>query len=245
LELTLYLGTLRAPARDWSLFVHLVDELDIILTQEDRYPRQGLVRATALQPGERWAELVRLRIPDAAVAPARLSLVMGFYDRRTWERLPAQGPDSVPLGDHVRFGDWILRPRPGGYPNPVSYRFGRQIELIGFEVAPRRVRPGEAVRLTLYWQALGPVARDYTVFTHILEPPQTLWGQEDRPPDPPTSQWQVGVVYRESYTLRVKPETPPGFYEIEVGLYRPETGERLRLPDGRDFVLLGRIRVEP
>jgi hypothetical protein len=89
------------------------------------------------------------------------------------------------------------------------------------------------------------VEQNYTVFTHILEPPQTLWGQEDRPPDPPTSRWQVGIVYSESYTLRVKPETPPGFYEIEVGLYRPETGERLRLPDSRDFVLLSRIRVEP
>jgi len=245
LELTLYLETLQAPTRDWSLFVHLVDDLDIILTQEDRYPRQGLVRATALRPGERWAELVRLRVPDAVVAPACLSLVMGFYDRHTWERLPAQGPDGVSLGDHVRFGDLILQPRPGGYPNPVSYRFGGRIELVGFELAPRRVRPGEAVRLILYWRALRPVEQNYTVFTHILEPPQTLWGQEDRPPDPPTSRWQVGIVYSESYTLRVKPETPPGFYEIEVGLYRPETGERLRLPDSRDFVLLSRIRVEP
>jgi len=52
------------------------------------------------------------------------------------------------------------------------------------------------------------------------------------------------VVYPETYTLRVKPETPPGFYEIEIGLYRPDTGERLRLPDGRDSLLLSRIRVQ-
>ena len=98
--------------------------------------------------------------------------------------------------------------------------------------------------LTLYWRALGPANYDYTVFTHILEPPQTLWGQEDRPPTPPTSQWQAGEVYRETYTLRVKPETPPGIYEVEIGLYRPDTGERLRLEDGRDFLLLSRIRVQ-
>lgn len=241
-DLTLYLETLRPPTRDWSLFVHLVDDLEIILAQDDRYPRQGLVRATQLEAGERWAEAFRLGVPETAVAPARLSLKMGFYDLRTWERMPVVGQaDSL---RYVSFGDLTLRPRPGPYPNPVSYRFGNWIELVGYEMVPRRVRPGEAVILTLYWRALGPTEHDYTVFTHILEPPQTIWGQEDRPPTPPTSQWQAGGVYRETYVLRVKPETPPGFYEVEIGLYRPDTGERLRLEDGRDFLLLSRIRVQ-
>jgi 4-amino-4-deoxy-L-arabinose transferase-like glycosyltransferase len=240
-DLILYLETLRPPTRDWSLFVHLVDDLEIILAQDDRYPRQGLVRATQLPAGERWAEVFRLRVPDTAVAPARLSLRMGFYDLHTWERIPVVGQDDSLR--YVSFGDLALRPRPGLYPNPVSYRFGDRIELVGYEMVPRRVRPGEAVVLTLYWRAMGPTEHDYTVFTHILEPPQTIWGQEDRPPTPPTSQWRAGEVYRETYTLRVKPETPPGFYEVEIGLYRPDTGERLRLPDGRDFLLLSRIRV--
>lgn len=241
-DLTLYLETLRPPSRDWSLFVHLVDDLEIILAQDDRYPRQGLVRATQLEAGERWAEVFRLRVPETAVAPARLSLKFGFYDLRTWERMPIVGQaDSL---RYVSFGDLTLRPRPGPYSNPVSYRFGNWIELVGYEMAPRRVRPGEAVILTLYWRALGPTEHDYTVFTHILEPPQTIWGQEDRPPTPPTSQWRAGEVYRETYTLRVKPETPPGFYEVEIGLYRPDTGERLRLENGQDFLLLSRIRVD-
>jgi hypothetical protein len=243
ISLVLYLEALRPPTRDWSLFVHLVDDLEIILTQDDRYPRQGLVRATQLRAGERWAEVFRLRVPATAVAPARLSLKMGFYDLRTWERMPVSDPTGK-LGDHVSFGELMLRPRPGPYPNPVSYRFGDRIELVGYELAPRRVRPGDTVMLTLYWRALGPTKHDYTVFTHILEPPQTIWGQEDRPPTPPTSQWQAGKVYRETYRLRVKPETPPGFYEVEIGLYRPDTGERLRLPDGRNFLLLSRIRVQ-
>jgi len=245
-DLTLYLEVLRSPTRDWSLFVHLVDELDIILTQDDRYPRQGLVRAPQLRAGERWAEVFRLRVPETAVAPARLSLKVGFYDRRTWERMPVSSQprsEAEWRPDHISFGELALRPRPGSYPNPVSYRFGDRIELVGYEMAPRRVRPGEAVVLTLYWKSLGPTEHDYTVFTHILEPPQTIWGQEDRPPTPPTSQWRAGEVYRETYTLRVKPETPPGFYEVEIGLYR--TGERLRLPDGRDFLFLSRVCVQP
>lgn len=243
-DLTLYLEAIRQPSRDWSLFVHLVDDLDIILTQDDRYPRHGLARATALRPGQRWVEIFRLWVPETAVAPVRLALKMGFYDLRTGERMPVSDRVGNPQGDFVAFGDLTLSPRPGPYPNPVSYRFGECLELVGYEMAPRRVLPGDTVVLTLYWRALCPAAYDYTVFTHILEPPQTIWGQEDRPPTPPTSRWQAGEMYQETYTLRVKPETPPGFYEVEIGLYRPDTGERLRLEDGRDFLLLNRIRVQ-
>jgi len=51
--------------------------------------------------------------------------------------------------------------------------------------------------------------------------------------------------------LTVKPETPPGLYDVEVGLYDGATLERLRViaDDGRltdaDFVFLSRIRVLP
>lgn len=243
-DLTLYLEARRAPARDWSLFVHLIDDLDIILSQDDRYPRQGLVRALWLRPGQRWVEHVRLVVPPTAVAPARLALRMGFYDLRTGERMPVLDDAGNPIGDNVVFGEVALRPRPGELPNPVSYRFGECIELAGYEMAPRRVRPGETVVLTLYWRSLCPVEHDYTVFTHILEPPQTIWGQEDRPPTPATSQWQPGETYSETYHLTVRPETPGGFYEVEIGLYRPDTGERLRRDDGQNFLLLSRIRVD-
>lgn len=244
-DLTLYLEALRRPTRDWSLFVHLVDDLDIILAQDDRYPRQGLVQATSLEPGQRWLEVYRLRVPETAAAPARLSLRMGFYDRRTGERMPVSDRARNPQGDSVAFGDLAFFPAPGPYPNPLAYRFGKCVELVGYEMAPRRVHPGETVVLTLYWRSRCPTRHDYTVFTHILEPPQTLWGQEDRPPVPPTSRWQAGEIYRETYRLVVKLETPPGFYEVEIGLYRPDTGERLRLEDGRDFLLLSRVRVLP
>ncbi len=240
LDLTLYLEALRPPSRDWSLFVHVVDDVGIILTQDDRYPQQGLARASRLQAGERWAEVFRLRVPATAIAPAHLALMVGFYDLRTGERLTVAGAAD----DRLHLGDLTLQPRPGTVPNPISYRFGEGIELVGFEVQPRLVRAGEAVTLTLYWRARRPIAHDYTVFTHILQPPQTIWGQEDRAPNPPTSQWQVGEIYAETYTLTLKAETPPGFYEIEIGLYRPATGERLRREDGSDFLLLSRIRVE-
>jgi len=243
-DLTLYLEALRSPTRDWSLFVHLVDDLDIILAQDDRYPRQGLTHARSLRAGQRWAETFRLTVPATAVAPSHLTLKMGFYDLSTGERMPVLDAAGNAVGDRLPFGELALLPRSGSYPNPLSYRFGDRVELVGFEITPRRVRRGEAVTLTLYWRALRPIEHDYTVFTHVLEPPQTIWGQDDQPPAPPTSQWRVGEVYRETYILTVKPETPAGFYEVEIGLYRPDSGERLHREDGTDFLFVSRIRVE-
>jgi hypothetical protein len=88
---------------------------------------------------------------------------------------------------------------------------------------------------------------DYTVFTHVLQPPETIWAQHDKAL-PPTSGWSIGQVVSDTYTLTIKPETPPGVYEIEVGVYEPQHFERLRVitDDGRiteNFVLLSKVRV--
>lgn len=245
LDITLYLEQTRPSERPWSLFVHVVDDAGIIVTQEDRYPFLGLLDTTRIPSGTRWQEPVRLRLPDTAFTPATIHLQLGFYNLSTMERLPVTGPEGLAWGDHIRLGTWKLQPRPGMYPNPTSYRFGERIELVGFEISPRVARPGDTVTLVLYWRSYGPLDRDYVVFTHVLEPPQTIWGQQDKAPEVPTTRWEVGEVYRETYTLTLKPETPPGLYEIEIGWYWPETGERLRLLDGRTYVLIGRIRVVP
>ncbi len=241
-RLTLYFEALRSATRDWNLFVHLEDDLGFVIAQEDRHPQQGLVSARALAAGQRWQEVIELEVPVTALTPAPLQLTVGFYDLHGGERLPVDvgGGQTV---DNWRLGTVALTALPGSVPNPVSFLFGEQIELVGFEIQPRQVRPGETVTLTLFWRATQPLERDYTVFTHILQPPQSIWGQEDRAPSPPTSQWQVGELYHEVYVLVVKPETPPGVYEVEIGLYRPDTFERLVLDGGADYLWIHRVQV--
>ncbi len=240
-DIRLYFERLEGTTRPWSLFVHLVDDVGIILAQEDRYPFLGLLDMPRVPPHARWEEPVRLHIPETAVTPARLHMEMGFYDLKTMERLPPAG-----LGeDHVSLGSWVLQSNPGPYPNPSFFVFGDRIALVGFDIHPRRLRPGDTLQITLYWQCLASMNHDYVVFTHVLEPPQRIWGQQDKAPRVPTHAWEVGKVYAETYTLHLKEDTPPGLYEIEIGWYRPDTGKRLRLPDGRNFLYLSRVRVVP
>lgn len=245
LDVRLYFEQVNATDQAWSLFVHLVDDVGIILAQEDRYPVQGLLSTRHIRPGTRWEEVMRLQVPLTAVTPATLHLEVGFYNLTTMVRLPVTGQPGLAFDDHVRLGKWQLEPRPAAYPNPTSYVFGEAIELVGFEINPRVARSGDTVRLVLYWRCLRPLDHDYTVFTHVLEPPQTLWGQHDKPPQVPTTHWEPGTVYRETYELTLKPNTPPGFYELEIGWYRSDTGERLRGQDGHTFLFVGRLRVVP
>lgn len=62
----------------------------------------------------------------------------------------------------------------------------------------------------------------------------------------PTSTWPAGSVVQEVSWLALPPDLPAGTYDIYVGLYRPDTLERLPLAgdtSGENAVILGPVRV--
>ena len=138
--------------------------------------------------------------------------------------------------------------------NPVERVFDGKIRLLGYDFGPTSYRPGEAVPLTLYWQLVGNAERRYKVFTHVMgdvyniNSDNFLWGQQDNEPDNnqrPTTTWNVREVVVDAYAIPLDPLAPPGVYQIVIGLYDPISGERLRLADGSDYVVLTTIRIEP
>ena len=58
----------------------------------------------------------------------------------------------------------------------------------------------------------------------------------------PTSLWTDGTLIRNTFTLRVPPQAPPGQYTIEVGLY--DSRGRLKLTDGTDRIFLAQVVVK-
>jgi hypothetical protein len=101
--------------------------------------------------------------------------------------------------------------------------------------------PGRAVTLDAEWQALRPMAEDYTVFVHAIGPDGVMWGQHDSMPrdgDAPTSSWQPGVVISDTMRLTLKPEAPSGpGYSYPIGLYLWQTGERLKAGAQEQFIV--------
>jgi hypothetical protein len=131
----------------------------------------------------------------------------------------------------------------------LSYRFGRDIRLLGYELDASPLESGEPVRLVLYWQALAEIDREYTVFVHVLDASGELVAQWDSMPRDntfPTTHWLPGRVIDDPHLLALPQDLDTGRYRIAVGLYHWVTGERLPLHrlDGEplpDGVLL----VEP
>ena len=110
----------------------------------------------------------------------------------------------------------------------VGAQLGEQIALLG---ANRGVLDDERVQLSLIWQAASQPVDDYTAFVHVLNPDGTCcaWQQDSLPGGGqyPTSLWLPGEVIVDDYFLSLPQSVAADSLEIEVGLYRAETGERL------------------
>jgi hypothetical protein len=198
-----------------------------------------------MKPGDVIESRYVLNLPSTAYAPDQLKWEVGVYDFATQQRLPASSG-----GDNVRFGSVQIVAQAGGVPNPTQVNLDDQIELIGYSLDRRAAGPSESIFLTLYWRGRSKMPVDYTVFTHVLQPPETKWAQQDKPLQPLTSSWSIGQVVSDTYELKINPDAPLGVYDIEVGVYDPQKNfERLRIvtDDGRiteNYVLLGKVRVK-
>ena len=144
---------------------------------------------------------------------------------------------------------------PGGtepsQPTIVAANLGNEVLLVGYSLGSREVRADEALTLSLYWQALAEMERRYTVFTHLLDADNRIVAQMDSEPlggTHPTTGWRLGELVRDNYGLLIAPDTPPGEYLLEVGMYYLPTLERLPVLDASgkvrgDRVVLGKIVV--
>jgi hypothetical protein len=121
--------------------------------------------------------------------------------------------------------------------------FGGRIALRGYAFPPEAA-PGDILTLELYWEALAPVERDYHVFIHLVDQAGDLVAQRDGQPvlwTRPTSGWSPGEEIEDKYGVLLPEALEPGPLFIRVGLYLPESGERLLTDGSGDFTELGAV----
>ena len=143
-------------------------------------------------------------------------------------------------------------------PHVTPSNLANVITLLGFDLPQREVRAGGSFPLALYWKATAPVPVNYQAFVHLVN--QQLWGQplHDKlnPGDFATTRWPLDKYVWDDYVtpysvVRVKPDAPPGEYEIRVGLYTLADGVRAPVFDAKgnlssdSVVLPVKVRVLP
>lgn len=240
--LTLYWQALRPIDGDYNLFIHLFD-----IQHEQRHGQINTPLTGILFDAHRWP--VDLIVPDIRSfalpvdAPEGVyRFEVGLYYATSGQRLPVTLPAGLPAGDKVILGKlhvWQQPPAPPQYPL-VDAQFGESITLLGVDLPTRPLQPGQVLRFTLHWQALTPIAQNYTVFAHLLDSTGTLLAQQDNAPQQghyPTSGWDAGETIIDPYALPLPANLAPGDYSLRVGLYLAETGQRLPLKNRTsDFV---------
>ena len=121
---------------------------------------------------------------------------------------------------------------------PTDATFAEQIRLRAFDSDAREktARPGTALRVTLYWQAITRPTRAATVFVHLYDAAGRLWSQQDNVPVNgtfPTTDWESDIIVVDEYMLTIPAAAPSGKYFVQVGMYDSQTRERLIVVDSR------------
>jgi hypothetical protein len=114
---------------------------------------------------------------------------------------------------------------------PVGAEFADQIALRGYAAD----QSGNAIHLTLYWQALTQPPHAYSVFTQVFDANGQQVGQQDNMPvrdQLPTSCWAPGEYVSDPYVIPLMAGAREPL-AINVGLYRGDTGARLPRSDAQ------------
>jgi hypothetical protein len=262
LQVRLYWQATGPLGGDYVSFVHLDAPPDntTFATADNFHP--GDPQAQNDVPSSQWDPALyvrdehRLALPDD-VPPIAYSLRAGLYERQSGRRLPispeqAEGQE----GDTIFLQQVHVLPARPPHPAAVqswqAYRLGESIELLGHSV-DGQVQPGQTITVTLYWQALRPLEKSYTVFVHLLDGAGQARGQHDGLPVSgryPTANWLPHQIVEDRHALTLAADLPPGEYRLEVGLYDLATGQRLAVR-GRDgdvpgnaIILQPTLRIE-
>ena len=246
--LTLYWQRLRQGAGDYNVALQLVDEAGNVLWQEDGPPLFGEYPTSHWGVGQIIQTSHELTMP-ATEGKVGLRVELSLPD--SGEMLPVRSRWLAPLREWCTLRPIQVRsvPLTGG----PAINFDNRILLLRYDLDRRQLRPGKALELSLTWQCLKRMEDDYTVFVHILDEEQHIWGQEDIGPvhgTYPTSQWKEGEIIEDIHSVRLSYEAPPGEYQIEMGLYLLSTMARLPVLDEEmraidDKVIIEGITVSP
>ncbi len=231
---------------DYDVRIRLTDLRGRELITEEVIPSAAGFPTSEWVPGDRVAGRFVVPLPidlEDGVYRVEISLVDDFtgrvlsvrrwYGRREW----------LSMGT-VRVESWpIMREVPGGIDQPLErVEIAEGVRLRGYDLT----REDGTLRLTLYWQAQSPMQQNYHVFVHVGlpdEPPLAVAGGVPVDWTRPTTSWREGEVIADTYVVSLV-DVPAGHYELAVGFYDPESGQRPTTVVNGDAVAGGYVVLE-
>ncbi len=202
-----------------------------------------------------WAVLRRLRSKPAAPS-APMGIIYGRTEGSQWGIVGALAGFLLTIGLHFPHNLWtatrVPLDHPPGADTSIQADFEGRIRLVGYQSDQWVARPGDTVRMTLWWRALKDLNEDAHVYVHAIpaERPsalaQAFQSDHMHPGDVPTRRWDPEKHYRDIHVLTIPQDISPGPYRIRVGIYGGPTNARWRVEEsGADGVDLPQVLVIP
>jgi len=251
LEMTLFWQALRDLHKDYHLSLQIQDD------EGQSWASIEGPLTHAAYPTSLWKQGQLVRGLHSLLIPARVP--SGDY----WLTLslfrPADGQLLSLRRWGLNWGDTYLlgmikvqgRPHQSQPPvsigHPMSLRLGQAVQFLGYELDRQEVSAGGSLHLTLYWHALSEMDTSYSVFTHLIDAENYIWGQKDGIPGDgslPTSSWLTGEYIIDEYEIPVRADAPAGEYLLEIGMYDLATMIRLPVFDTQGAGIGDRILLE-
>lgn len=238
LNVFLYWRAKAAPLPAYRPEIQIISPSKGVISSQRSDPGYGLYPCSRWRQGEIVIDRRQLTIPpEASSDTADVRLVIEGQGTVLLQRVTIEKSErqfTLPPMQHT-----------------LDIQFSNLVRLKGFDVEKEVVKRGDPLRLILYWQAINeaPIPTNYIVFVHLLGPHNQMLAQHDGPPAAgrwPSTAWVKEQVITDVHELAFKDEAYQGEAILEVGLYHPQTLERLKTPEGEDRVILPvRITVLP
>ncbi|MCS7054863.1 MAG: hypothetical protein NZM18_01615 [Thermoflexales bacterium] len=111
-------------------------------------------------------------------------------------------------------------------------------------------RAGDWFYVILEWAVRQPMRTDYKVFIHVTGADHQPVFQSDRLPLNtllPMTRWRPGETLRDAHAMVVPADLSPGVYRVLVGVYHPQSGQRLLAYRGDraigEAIALGEVEI--
>jgi 4-amino-4-deoxy-L-arabinose transferase-like glycosyltransferase len=168
-------------------------------------------------------------------------------------------PSVVPVKDV--FAEWLACESGGLYrwceseiplrnrSQSTGIKFGDSAEFVASAIPGKTVHAADHLQINTFWRAGDNPQPSTRMFLHLVDPTTGRLVAQHDGLDAPMQFWRGGDAITQIHLLKVTVDALPGEYELRLGLYNPETSQRLTLVNGysdrpaADYVVLGAIEV--
>lgn len=230
--ITLYWRALAEIEENYTVGLSLVTPDGTPYGQVATYPGRGNYPTSLWNVGEIVQDSYQVRLSRKFPAPGLARIYVALYTYPAGEHLPVSYDSGAPVHRAAVFGSLpveFAETPDYSIQHELHYQLGDRVALAGYDLEDRLFSTGYGC-VTLYWQVLGDIAEDYSVFVHVVNDQDQTVAQNDSQPRGgfyPTTYWQQGETIADQHCISLPSNVQGGSYQVFTGMYLLENMQRL------------------